>query len=54
MPYGIPYATPEINAKMERCVEKLMRDGYDEDAAIKICKANIMKAEELGKYKKEE
>ena len=42
MPYGIPGETPEITAKMERCVEKVMRQGKSKVSAIKICKHQIM------------
>ena len=44
MPYWLPkdIDTPENNAKMERCVTELIKDGNDEEKSIRICKASIM------------
>ena len=48
-PYNIPGETPEITAKMERCVEEVMKKPLKKfpgrtkkESAIAICKARIM------------
>ena len=45
MPYGIAKKlggdTPEVDARMERCVEKVMGEGHGKIAAIAICKFSI-------------
>lgn len=51
MPYGLPkdLDTDSNNAKMERCVERVMRqrdskgNAYGKDAAIAICKSAIIR-----------
>ncbi len=49
MPYGMPKGmdTQENNAKMERCVAEVMKDGHSKQSAIKICKASMIKANAL-------
>jgi hypothetical protein len=32
----------EMDARMERCVKRVMQDGHGKVAAIKICKASMM------------
>lgn len=57
MPYGIKNETPEITAKMERCVKKVMakpdfkpqRGRTREEAAIAICKSTIAVSNQLRK-----
>lgn len=53
MPYNIPRETPEITAKMERCVNNLINNPKfkprnpkqtKKEAAIATCKASIMKS----------
>lgn len=46
MPYG--GTTPAQDARIERCVERLTKDGKDKTSAIRICKASILKADEKG------
>jgi len=41
MPYG--GTTKAENAKIERCVEEVMKTGKNKESAIKICKTTIMK-----------
>lgn len=45
MPYGLPKAqggdTPAKDAKMERCIAKVMAEGHSKLQAILICKASI-------------
>ncbi len=55
MPYGMPKGldTAEMNAKMERCVEKVMDSGKGKISAIKICKASLIKAHALESMKDE-
>lgn len=47
MPYGIAKKVggdnPTNDAKMERCIQKVMADGNDKLKAILICKASIDK-----------
>ena len=52
MPYGLPKEidTPEMNAKMERCVSDIQKKGKDKESAIKICKAQMMKASESKQF----
>jgi hypothetical protein len=47
MPYG--GTTPEQDVKIERCVDELMRKGYDKVSAIKICKSSVMGKSRLRK-----
>lgn len=48
MPYSMSKASggdsPTNDAKMERCVTQVMKDGHDKVSAIRICKAAIQKA----------
>lgn len=46
MPYGLPKEidTPENNAKMERCVLGLTKQGKSKDSAIAMCKSSMMKS----------
>ena len=44
MPYGT--GSPELDAKVERCVNKL-QGNYTKVQKIKICKASILKRKEL-------
>lgn len=48
MPYGLPKGinSPEMNARMERCVDKLKKK-HGKISAIKICKASLIKAHAL-------
>jgi len=52
MPY--PGVSEEDTPKVERCVERVMQDGYDKSSAIAICvanikgEANVMNAESMG------
>lgn len=50
MPYGLPKKinTSTNNAKMERCVEKVMKTGKSKESAIRICKAAIIRSHKLG------
>lgn len=53
MPYGVAKAaggdSPQNDALMERCVEKLQAKGYSKVSAIKICKTSVQrKAEKVG------
>jgi len=45
MPYGIPKSyggdTAANVTKMERCVNDLMKKGYNKTSAIRICKAKL-------------
>jgi hypothetical protein len=47
MPYGISKKlggdTPEVDARMERCVQKVMAEGHSKVSAVLICKASIQK-----------
>lgn len=49
MPYGLPKGinTAANNAKMERCVEQVMKSGKSKESAIRICKASLMKSSRL-------
>jgi hypothetical protein len=52
MPY--PGISKELTSKMDRCVQKVMKDGKDKSSAIAICKTSIMsqtKKEEEKPYK---
>lgn len=40
MPYG--GTTPSQDARIERCVSKLVASGKDKVTAIKICKASVL------------
>lgn len=51
MPYG--GSTPEEDAKIERCVEQLMKSGKDKVSAIRICKASVLKGKKPRRVKKE-
>ena len=44
MPFGMP--SPEMDAKVERCVTDLTAKGREKVSAIKICKASVLKKEE--------
>ena len=48
MPFGMPKKmggdSPELVAKMERCVADVMKSGQDKVSAIKICKDQTMKS----------
>lgn len=45
MPYGVPHEhggdTPENDARMERCIDSVMKSGHGKVAAIKICKSSL-------------
>lgn len=45
MPYGLKKSlggdTKSADVRMERCVTKVMGEGHDKVAAIKICKSSI-------------
>lgn len=47
MPYGLAKSvggdTPELNAKVEACVNRLTAKGYSKVSAIKICKVSIQR-----------
>lgn len=43
MPYG--GTTPEQDAKIERCIVSLMKQGRDKVTAIKICKNSVLKGD---------
>lgn len=47
MPYEIKDETPEITAKMERCVANVMQQGNSKSQAIGICKSSLGFNEEL-------
>lgn len=53
MPYSLKKSvggdTPELDAKMERCVANLQAKGTDKTQAIRICKASIQRAAAKGK-----
>ena len=52
MPYpGIP---KEKEAKMDRCVSRIMKDGKSKDSAIAVCRTSIMSQKEKSKEEKEE
>lgn len=48
MPYGVSKKqggdTPANDAKMERCVSDVMRQGHSKVSAIKICKNSFRRA----------
>lgn len=46
MPYG--GTTSDQDARIERCVTRLVKQGRDKTQAIRICKAAIMKADRKG------
>lgn len=46
MPYG--GTTSSQDARIERCVTRLVRQGRDKRQAIRICKASVMKADKKG------
>ena len=56
MPYHIKNETPDITAKMERCVSDIMAKGVKKfkgrdpkSSAIAICKSSMMKGAALSK-----
>jgi len=51
MPYGMPkwMPQPETDARMERCVTKLVAAGKDKTTAIRECKAGIIRHAAKGK-----
>lgn len=48
MPYGFPKRyggdSPENDAKMADCVNRVVASGRDKQSAIRICKASLIKA----------
>lgn len=48
MPYsGVD--SPAVNAKIERCVEKVMAEGHDKSSAIAICRASMEREADMSK-----
>ena len=45
MPYGGP--TPEQDKKIEKCVARLVAGGREKVSAIRICKASILRGEDV-------